>query len=111
MSRKPLWSLCLVNRRSNEVFSRRLWNCLELDYDGGEYLHDGKQRQVFLNCQNLQFIKILILWFSHEDLFVHIEEESNNGDKNDNDDEEDNDEGDGEERDDDAPFLVQQGTG
>lgn len=79
-----------------------------MNEDGGEYLRDEEQRQVLLNCKNLQFVKILILWLSNEDLFVNIEEESyddeKNGGEDENVDEENDDEDDGEEADGDAPF-------
>lgn len=93
------------------MFSKNLWNCLELNEDGGEYLRDEEQRQVLLNCKNLQFVKILILWCSNEDLFVNIEEESEDGDKDSDEDgnnEEDNDEDDGD-GDEDAPFPYNRG--
>lgn len=59
-NKRLLYNLCLVNRKFNYVFSKRLWRCLELNDINMHCFTDKGKRAVLLQTSNLQYTRILI---------------------------------------------------
>ncbi|EGX91839.1 FK506-binding protein 2 precursor [Cordyceps militaris CM01] len=59
-NKTSLYNLCLVSKRFNYVFSKRLWRRLELDGSNMNCFEDENKRAILFQTPNLEHVKILV---------------------------------------------------